>query len=425
MLANTTTKLLRSALPSFELLVRRQHSNFERSIHISTTRWQGAVTLKVHGRHDEVKAGHEQRLRSQLKNAQRKTQTLKIKEDTPSDREWRIMGEHFNGVQNLEMDTGFNEELNDEKIPLHWPIERLLISSACGEVFRSPFVLEGRVKHLILLLTSGLRFEGPTTDDLCRANKEAIARGETEAEYMTLHKGTPEERKIEITMVPTLVFNWLRNKYTSLDTSSYPAIPIPDQIETEILEVLENDAIDTFTRMTLALPHIVANLKTLNLRSSSGLDFHFTSKEMFQEALPQLTGLETLVFTVGEVFDKDEYLPLLFQHFPPNLSTLRFRGPVSLAKSEHWNKWVKSFADPKYLPNLRRLSFVLDLDYEKEDTGRKKVIRAQEERLSEAKAACKLLFHSVETRGIAIEPFRDEWAEQSKAFEQVDERWEQ
>jgi hypothetical protein len=118
-------------------------------------------------------------------------------------------------------------------------------------------------------------------------------------------------------------------------------------------------------------------------------------------------------------------LPLLFRHFPPNLSTLRFRGPVSLSKSKHWNKWVGSFADPRYLPNLRRLSFVLDLDYEKEGTGRKKVIRAQAERLSEANAACKQLFDCVENRGIAIEPFRDEWAEKSKAFEQVDERFEQ
>lgn len=268
------------------------------------------------------------------------------------------------------------------------PIERLPISSACAEVFRGPFVLEGRVKHLILLLTSGLRFEGPTTADLCRAHNEAIARGETEAEYMTLHKGTPEERKIELTIVPKLVFNWLRNKYTSQGASSYPAIPIPDQIRTKTLGVLENDAIDTFTRMTLALPHIVENLKTLHLRSSSGLDFHFTSKEMFQEALPQLTGLRTFVFTAGKVFNEDDYLPLLFQHFPPNISTLRFRGPVSLSKSNHWNKWVGSFADPKYLPNLRRLSFVLDLDYEKEGTGRKKVIRAQMERLSKAKAAC-------------------------------------
>lgn len=97
------------------------------------------------------------------------------------------MSEHFNGVQNLEMNTDFNEELNDGKIPVHWPVERLLISSACAEGFCSPFVLEGRVKHLILLLTSGLRFEGPTTANLCRANKEAIARGETEAEYLTLH----------------------------------------------------------------------------------------------------------------------------------------------------------------------------------------------------------------------------------------------
>lgn len=52
-------------------------------------------------------------------------------------------------------------------------------------------------------------------------------------------------------------------------------------------------------------------LKGLNLRSSSRLDFHFTSKEMFQESLPQPTGLKTFIFTGGKVSDEDVYLPLL------------------------------------------------------------------------------------------------------------------
>lgn len=69
-------------------------------------------------------------------------------------------------------------------------------------------------------------------------------------------------------------------------------------------------------------------LKGLNPRSSSGLDFPFTSKEMFQESLPQLTGLKTFVFTVGGVFDEDMFC-YVYQHLPPYLCALRFRWSES------------------------------------------------------------------------------------------------
>lgn len=322
------------------------------------------------------------------------------------------------------MESGFNEELNDKLIPEHWQIERLLISSSCGEKICSPFVLEGRVKHLILLLTSGLRFEGPTPSELSRANKEAIERGEAEAHYVTVREGTPDERKIQIVSLPSLVFDWLRDKYTNPDRSTDPETPVPEHVNTEILEVLENDAIDTFTRMTLALPHIVTNLKTLNLRSTNGHDFNLTPADIFHQVLPQLIELKTFVFTVGDIFEEADFLPLFYEQFPPNISTLRFRGPISLAKSEHWKKWLEAFANPKYLPNLARLSFVLDLAYaDKEEGGRKRL--ATEDELKEGRAACKQLFDRLGSRGVVVEAFRDEWAEKSVSFDKVDERWEQ
>lgn len=335
--------------------------------------------------------------------------------------EWSLLGAHFSSVKDLDISTGFNEDLNDERMPLHWPLERLLISSACGEVFRSPFVLEGKVKHLILLLTSGLRFEGPTSAELCRANTEAIARGDAKEEYMTVHKGTSEERKIAIVSIPALAFDWMKEKYES--GQSHPVRPTPDQINLETLEILEHDTIDAFIRMTLALPHLVQNLKTLNIRSSNGFDFNFTNEEMFHQIFPQLDGLETLVFTAGEVFKNEQFLPLLYKTFPSNLSTLRIRGPVSLSKSEHWKEWVQSFADPAFLPNLKKLSFVLDLDYEQGDSHRKKNVTAQEEELREAKAACNQLCAGAEKRDITIEPLHDEWSEYSKNLSQVDDRW--
>ncbi|KFY44057.1 hypothetical protein V494_01663 [Pseudogymnoascus sp. VKM F-4513 (FW-928)] len=388
------------------------------------SRWQDSVTLKVQGPHEAEEDGHKEALLSQLQGAQKEIQSLKIDHDTPSDTEWGLMSDHFSDIQNLEMEAGFNEELNDKPIPAHWPIERLLVSSSCGEVFESPFVLEGRVKHLILLLTSGLRFEGPTSDELCRANEEAIERGEAKADYITVREGTPEERKIQITSISGLARNWMGQKYGNTDTAAEPETPVPEHVNTEILEILENDAIDTFTRMTLALPNLIGNLKTLNLRSSSGLDFHFTPKEMFREILPQLTNVKTFVFTVGDIFEEADFLPLFYEQFPPNISTLRFRGPFSLAKSEHWSKWLEAFANPEYLPNLKKLSFVLDLAYDnEEDGGRKRKPTVDE--LREGKAACKKLFDGLENRGIVIEPFHDKWADYSVSFDKVDERWEQ
>lgn len=423
-------------------------------------------TLKVRGPHEAHEADHTGHLLSQLAKIPRDIKFLRIEEETPSDIEWDLMGGHFTSIKNLEMDTGFPEDLNDEKMPLHWPLERFLVSSACGEVLRSPFVIEGKVKHLVLLLTSGLRFEGPTSKELTRANEEAISRGEKEGRYITVREGTPEEKKIEVINISELALEWMREKYgklgqqleeeernriaaittttTTTTTSSHdeqkeeqPLPLLPKKVSANItkLEILENDAIDAFNRMTLALPHLVENLSTLNIRSTHGLDFHFTPEDLFACLLPQLTDLKTLVLSVGEVFKSDTFLPTLYKHFPPNISTLRFRGPVSLARSEEWKEWMEKFSSEEFLPGLRRLSFVLDMDYEdrnkvkgesKEDsiwgTGRK-LVKPSNEMLREAQEACKLLYAAVERRGVVVEPFHDEWAAHAKIFDQVDERW--
>ncbi|OBT96453.2 hypothetical protein VE01_05637 [Pseudogymnoascus verrucosus] len=337
-LRSNTNRLLQRVSPLFGVSIRRHHIDcdggirFNSDIHRSAarlknmSRWQDSVTLEVQGPHKEDDDGHKEALLSQLQNARKDIQSLKIDDDTPSDTEWRLISDHFSDVQNLEMEADFNEELNDGPIPTNWPLERLLVSSSCGERFRSPVILEGRVKHLILLLTSGLRFEGPTSNELSSANKEAIERGEAEANYITVREGTPEEHKVEIVSLPSLAFDWLKDKYTNPGRSSDPETPVPELVYMEILEILENDALDTFTRMTLALPYIVGNLKTLNLRSSNGHDFQLTPKEMFHEILPQLTELKTFVFTVGDIFDEADFLPLFYKQFPPTFP--RFASAV-------------------------------------------------------------------------------------------------
>lgn len=420
--------LQKPAVPSFKFPLELRPFHQQNIIQTSSKSFQdmadgpNSPIVRVQGPREDKIYGHEQQLLAQLRDIPKDTQVLRIDEDAPSDIEWSLLGAHFTSVKDLDINTGYNEDLNDEKMPLHWPLERLLISSACGEVVRSPFVLEGKVKHLILLLTSGLRFEGPTSDELSHANKEAIARGDEESQYITVREGTPEERKIEIVSIPELAHAWMKEKYTSQDTVSHPATPIPDHINLETLEILENDAIDTFSRMAIALPHLINNLKTLNIRSTNGCDFHFTTEETFREILPQLTGLQTLVLTVGEVFEDEQFLPLLYKHFPPNLSTLRFRVPVSLSKSEHWKEWVEAFTNPEYLRNLKKLSFVMDLDYQQGKYDRKEIVTAQEEQLRDAKTACNQLCAGAEERGITLEPFYDQWSKTSVLFHQVDDR---
>ncbi|MCJ1350873.1 MAG: hypothetical protein MMC33_000854 [Icmadophila ericetorum] len=75
-----------------------------------------------------------------------------------------------------------------------------------------------------------------------------------------------------------------------------------------------------------------------------------------------MENLKTLIPTIGDYYPDREQLPRLYLHLPPNMETLRFRSSVSIAKDEKtWAKWVEAFKDPNFLPNLKKLSFVLDL----------------------------------------------------------------
>ncbi|RHZ48588.1 uncharacterized protein CDV56_106024 [Aspergillus thermomutatus] len=379
-------------------------------------------TVRVQGPESEDLDNHKANLISQIKSIPQDTSSLRIEENTPSDKEWSILGEHFTNIRDLEMDSGFDEGLNDKEMPLHWPLERLEVSSAAGQVFQTPFVLQGRVKHLALIFTSDLRFEGPTNAELERANREAIARGEATPRSLTVGEGTPEERKMEVTYIPELVAQWMTDKYSKPNPQVESANRPPAQVTTDTLEIVENDALDAFCRLAVALPHVVDNLKTLTLRSTHGLDFHFAKESMFVAVLPHLLNLQTLRLSVGDIFEDEEYLPNLYTKLPPNLSTLFFRGPASLCQSNKWEKWIESFASKDYLPGLKKLGFVLDLHYEGDKDGKKEV-PAPEALLREARAACDRLYAVAKDRGITIEAMHDEWADQFENLRQVDDRW--
>ncbi|KAE8372963.1 hypothetical protein BDV26DRAFT_285508 [Aspergillus bertholletiae] len=272
----------------------------------------------------EDSENHSENLIAQLKSIPSDITALRIEEEIP----------------------GFHEDLNEKELPLHWPFKRCKLINDCGEVVPTPHIRQGSVSHLILLLTSGLRFEGPTTNELEKAHAQAVARGESKADYITVGEGA-EERKIEIIWLPEPADKWMQDRYEGKEEhqlqleENHP----PPTINLRTLEILENDAIETLCRMALALPHLVADLTTLNLR------------------------LETLKLSIGEVFTDELRLPTLYKWLSPDMPNLRFRDPASLTKSAQWDNWVQAFAKSDFLPNLKRLSFVPDLDYELSDSS--------------------------------------------------------
>ncbi|KAL8789292.1 MAG: hypothetical protein Q9213_001215 [Squamulea squamosa] len=109
------------------------------------------------------------------------TVNLSLDDGTPNDETWAVVSKHLMTIKHLRLSGGWDEMLND-KLPLHWPLERLLIDSSGGELVQYPWITKGRVKHLILWLTCNLRFDGPTSDELFRRHYEAVERGEKEEE---------------------------------------------------------------------------------------------------------------------------------------------------------------------------------------------------------------------------------------------------
>jgi hypothetical protein len=230
------------------------------------------ITLQVEGPSNEAKSDHGSHLKEELKSIPKDTKYLQIEGDTPSDAEWTILSSHFSNIEHLYLRAGFNEDLNDKGIPLHWPLQKLEFSDSVSEVFRTPFVLEGRVPHLSLFFTCGLRFEGSTSRELGVEHKEAIKRGEIGGDFIKVHEGTPDERKIEVTYLPSLVSDHINKIFTDPERGLKESPPGPFNLRT--LEIWENDGIDTFNRMALSLPHLVGNLRSLRIRSTRTFTIH-------------------------------------------------------------------------------------------------------------------------------------------------------
>ncbi|KAJ5691802.1 hypothetical protein N7462_001225 [Penicillium macrosclerotiorum] len=378
------------------------------------------VVVEVEGANYEQEPDHRRKLEEQLELIPHNATFLRVEKNTPSDTEWGILGSHFSNIQNLELIAGFDEQLNDKKMPLHWPLERLQLSDSVSELLQSHHVQAGLVSHLSLFFTSGLRFEGPTSNELNNEHKAAIGRGEAKRNIITVNEGTPDERQLEITYLPELVSNYMNRHMSDLERTIKEAPEGPFNMKS--LEIWENDAIDTFNRMTMSLPHLVNNLRSLRIRSTRGLDFNYTHENAFREILPQLSNLETLNLTVGEVFEDPEYLPTLHLILPPNLKTLHFRGPASLCRSTHWPAWVQLFGSKKFLPKLQNLAFVLDLDYQEHgEPPTKKEHRAPAALLYQARVACQPIYDAARRRGIQLDAMPVE--PEISVLRPVDNRW--
>lgn len=361
---------------------------------------------------------HKKALLLQLEKISNDEKHIRIDGETPSNAEWALLGSHFRGVENLELESGFGEELNDKNIPLHWPLEKLEICDAHSELVRSPFVRQGLVPHLIFFFTSELRFEGPTSDELTAQYSAAIERGEKERQYLS------PDSKLEMIFLPGLVREYMNKIYSNPDRELEPENqPSPDPIKLHTLEIYENDAMDALCRMHLAIPHVMDNVRTLHIQSTQGLDFHFFREDAFREVFPEFKNLKTLQYEVGDVFTDPSYLPSLYKILPPKIETLFFRGPASITKSEEWQKWVDAFASPEFLPQLKNLAFVLDLNYKTKESDPEQKMRVEtpDDLLFYSRHACEALYEAARARGITVQEFPK--PQRNTQLPSVDERW--
>lgn len=267
------------------------------------------------------------------------TEVLEINDDTPSNDEWDVLAAHFKNVKKLYVFTGYDENWVDDRFPLQWPLEVLVIGDACGQLITTPAIQEGRIGHLVIFLAAFLGFKGPT--------------------------------------------KWVRGGvYDGRDF--VPSFKAPDgepPSRMRTLEILENDAIDTLQRLILTRSHIVLGLERLNIRSmmGQGVDLQETPGRMFLQYLTSMVNLKHFELSLANIFKDDsvggkegsaaahpEYgdvgiLAILFTYLPKNLETLKFRGPIELAKAPRFSDWITAFGSDDFLPNLKRLSFVLDV----------------------------------------------------------------
>ncbi|KAK3897741.1 hypothetical protein C8A05DRAFT_19550 [Staphylotrichum tortipilum] len=369
------------------------------------------------------------------------TEVLHIAGDTPTNDQWVALGQHFTNVRFLIVCTGWNECWVDDDFPLNWPLELLVISDASSERVSTPAIMEGRVKHLVLFYAHGLRFEGPSTEELMKdaemlhfVPREKKATYDTDPEAKTGNEEPTEEAEngdesdgIKVYSVPYEWNKWVTARYQDQElcfSAETPDGAPPSAMEK--LDIVGNDALRMVIYMALAKAHIVFGLQSLNLDSPSSNDLFDVPPSIILALLPALLNLKSLRLTLGScvystLLDAavENDVPFLHAALPANLETLQFRGPVSAAP--HLGAFVSAFAKPDFLPDLKRISLVLDLPDEASNSPKEATLP----QLRAAHEACKKVLDAAAARGVEVEAFVDPWVEYHSGLRHgIDNRWE-
>lgn len=231
---------------------------------------------------------------------------LQFLDGTPSLAIWEAL-QGLKHISHLEMISDYAETCNIG--PLNhvgsvWPLKSILINSACGEDIKTAHI--NTITSLTLEYCCGLSFS-------------------------------------------------LANR----DTSS----------KLQKLAIIENDACDHFMKLQEETS-LVDNLIELKIQSTNGCDFaHQYEQECFGKALIQCHSLKLLDLTLSdssENLSEEHYLTKLPAFFPPNLTVLRFRGPLELAN--YLSVWYQCVSDPKWVPQLELIQFSLDVQPQNKET---------------------------------------------------------
>ncbi|KAL2145853.1 hypothetical protein VTI28DRAFT_6150 [Corynascus sepedonium] len=415
-----------------------------------------------------------------LAKIDRETEILHIKGDVPTNDQWEVLGQHFTGVRFLFVATGWDENWIDEKFPLNWPLELLMIADAISERISTPVILEGRVKHLVLYFTHGLRFEGPSFDELMKNAEpvdflpadegESPSGGQARSEHEAA-TGAAVQAKDEPTNLPSVESNqnhdgitifsfphewakWFQATYANKTVRFSPNLPPPENhtppIHLRTLSVLGNDALQQLTYLAMARFHLLAAVESLTVCSATGNDLDVVPGSLVLEYLPLLPRLRNLTVTFGAA-TYDELLKATTRNgkpsshlraaIPQGVEILRLRGPASMAAGGGLDEFAAALkAEEKndggsrgkreedgskkewkpFLPRLKRLALLMDLPDSDEPDD-----KAPLAQLHAAHAACQRVLDAAASRGVAIERFEEPWVEDSAIlFRPVDERWE-
>ncbi len=132
----------------------------------------------------------------------------------PRSEQWDTIASHFTNVTKLYLDSGFEEDWHDSRFPENWELDMLVVGSAGSEVVQTPIITEGRVRHLALALTTGLRFEGPTTEELVEQFLQDVDSGKEETDYVVVpRRGV----RVPIISTPLLATSWMERTYAGAD----------------------------------------------------------------------------------------------------------------------------------------------------------------------------------------------------------------